>query len=334
MNDQNQNNTNTSNEKINVVDANLLNPFQNSENSVNNSSLSTSNEIMTSNIQSVNNSITSENNNNLKDNTVQFQNNVNNQSNSTMSSSNVSDINNNYSYNNVSQNTNTSIPFNNMTENNVNYQSQAPINIQQINNNIPNTTVSKGQSSIVFLILVIISVICFFGKGIISIIGISFCVISLIGSIIMLKKKAKLSMLSLITSIIVLAVYVFSFVLAFNTIDNYINQTKSSIFKSTAHSFIMQTYQDILFDEEMDCNKIESKGIKRPLSRLAKGGTISPFGGNYDYNLSYILVQPDKVNGMCKYKMSIYLTDGAYSLGTTSSPIVESDIDNTSIKKN
>ena len=54
---------------------------------------------------------------------------------------------------------------------------------------------------------------------------------------------------------------------------------------------------------------------------------------NYDLNSSFVKVKAVIKNNSCKYEYYIYLTDGNYSIGTPSNPILESDITNKSVKK-
>ncbi len=327
MNDQNKDNTNIGNNNAEIVDASLLNPFQSNANNINSdNSVSTPNEPVNINNQSFNSQKQGE--------ISLVQNNVNNQINdNSLSSIEKNVINNSLNINNNIQNVNATTTFDNAIHENQNIQPQTPINIQQASIN-SNTTESEKKSSIIFLVLAIVSVFCFFGKGIVSIVGIVLSVISLIGSIVMIKKKAKLSIASLIISIVVLAIYIFSLVIAFSTVSDYVDQTKASVFRSAAYNLAMGAKQNAIFDNSISCDDTKNKSTRKMLSELSHSYTISPFGGNYDYNKSYVLVEAYKENGVCKYKASIYLTDGTYSLGTSSIPVLDSNIDSTEIKKN
>lgn len=334
MNNDNLNNSTSNNTDKEIIDASLLNPFQNNLNNTNNSNNDSSSNQSTT----INNSIIGKDNinNSAQDDMATVSNNIKNlNNNSTFSQTGNTGINDSTNYNsNTNQSINSNTYFVNEQNVNQNNQSQIPVNSQQVNNNNLNVAPSKEQSCIIFLILAIVSALCLFGNGIIVIIGIVLSLISLIGSIIMLKKKAKLSIPSLILSIIVLAIYIISFVLAFNTVNDYLDRTKASIFKDAAIGFAMQARQDALINKTISCDDESLKSIKGTLPELANGGKISPFGGNYDRNSSYVIVEASEVNGTCQYKASIYLTDGVYSLGTSSNPVLESEINSTNIKKN
>ena len=338
MNEENlnsNNNTNSDN-KTEIVDANLLNPFQ--ANANNNSNSETTNVLEINNSQIDNMGINSDSNINggvhvqVQDNSNSF-----NSDNSDIVSSSVTEVNNNI---NPSTPGNDNVNVNNnqinnssvdMTGNSINHSVQPSTSVQSVDSNISNTPVSIEKSSLLFLILAIVSIFGFFTNGILTIIGIVLCIISLIGSIIMLKKKAKLSGISVALSAIILIVYILSFVLAFQTVNKYVDQTKASIFKDYAISFSMGAKQNVLVNKKISCDEGSLKSTREPLPELANGGKISPFGGNFDYNSSYVLVEATEINGRCQYKASIYLTDGKYSIGVPSNPISENDINSASI---
>ena len=335
MNEENlnsNNNTNSDN-KTEIVDANLLNPFQ--ANANNNSNSETTNVLEINNSQIDNTGINGGSNINGGVH-VQVQDNSN-FDNSSIVSSSETEVNNTR---NPSTPGNDNVNINNnqinnspvgVTGNNINHNVQPSTSVQLVDSNISNTPVSTEKSSSLFLILAIVSVFGFFTNGIFTIIGIVLCIISLIGSIVMLKRQAKLSGVSLAVSLIILIVYILSFVLAFQTVNKYVDQTKASIFKDYAVSFSMGAKRNVLVNKKISCDEGSLKSTREPLPELANGGKISPFGGNFDYNSSYVLVEAAEINGRCQYKASIYLTDGKYSIGMPSNPISENDINSASI---
>ena len=317
MNNDDMNSNQNNEEKI--IDPNLLNPFQNN---VNNNSQSLNNPFVNDN---QNNNISSTSSNGVNNKIVPpVQTNV--------KSSNESV--NNPIQSNIPEVNNSTTLENHTINNDVSQNISAPVNVQSMNDSISNSANTNEQSCSLFLILAIVSICGFFTGGIITIIGIILCIISLIGSIIMLKKKAKLSGVSLGVSLIIFIIYVLSFVLAFKTVKNFVDQTKASIFKDYAVSFSMQAKQNVILSKKISCDEESLKSTRESLPELANGGKVSPFGGNFDYNSSYVLVEASEINGHCQYKASIYLTDGKYSIGTSSNPVSENDINSASINNN
>ena len=78
----------------------------------------------------------------------------------------------------------------------------------------------------------------------------------------------------------------------------------------------------------------EEKNIK--LIDIINYGALDfsgPYGSYYDVNNSFVKVKAIFSEGTCDYKYYIYLTDGTYSIGTSSNPIIIDDVTTKSIKK-
>ena len=188
---------------------------------------------------------------------------------------------------------------------------------------------TKEPSSLVFLIMAIVGTVGIFLNGLFAIL----CVISLIGSIVMITKKAKLSVVSLIVSILGIVVYGVLILIATFAMSNIINSTKATAFKDTAHQFITGAYQKVLINKKVSCGENSKKKIKTNLPDLENGGIFSPFGGTYDANASFIVIEASGTEESCKYKKYIYLTDGTYSIGTETNPVLETEIDMYEVNK-
>ncbi len=204
------------------------------------------------------------------------------------------------------------------------------------NSNNGNNSNPRSKKNIPFtIILIIISLIGtigLFSNGVIAVSGLSLCIISLIGSIIAFKKKIKYSKLSLIISAVLVVIYIVLFIIAYVSVNSFINDSRANIFRNDAQSYIngahMQNY------DKIKCENSGVKSYKLSLPKTEHNTYISPFNGSYDINKSFILIEAQKVNDRCETKRYIYLTDGNYSLGTSSNPVIESLVRTAKIKRN
>lgn len=196
-----------------------------------------------------------------------------------------------------------------------------------------NVVESDIKYALIFIGLSVISVFLFFFSNTSFIFDMSIVVASLIGSIVMVKKKKKYAIFSLIISLVVIIFHIISFFIATKEISGVLNSTRVSAFKETAFNFISEVYRRGLSSGEIYCDENGQKEFKESLPTDMNGGITSPFGGKFDLSNSYVLIQSNMNNGTCQYKKFIYLTDGKYSLGEFSSPILEDEIDGTDLNQ-
>ena len=189
-----------------------------------------------------------------------------------------------------------------------------------VNPPISNTNDEK-QIGLIFLIISILSMLGFFIRGTFLLLFIAFALIGFIGSIVVIRRKEKFGVPTLIISIISLAIYVLAFIISAREINNMLDNIKVGKFRENANSFIYDVYQDSVFvNKTVGCEESQEQSLKKSLD---SNGTIkrSPFGNSYDFDTSYVLIEAKDNNGNCEYKRYIYLTDGKYSLGTPSEPV-------------
>ena len=89
-------------------------------------------------------------------------------------------------------------------------------------------------------------------------------------------------------------------------------------------------YAPSCFNESKKVSKITFNEIS---SNTSESSIVSPFGGSYDLNSSYVQVVADLKNNECKYIYSIYITDGTYSIGSPSSPVEYDKLSVSDVKK-
>lgn len=160
------------------------------------------------------------------------------------------------------------------------------------------------------------------------------------------KQKSNVKIIIIIV-VIVLVIYALfrlaTFLISFKTVNSVLDNTRTSAFVSSAKSYIEYAKSLVQIDEVNGNAKyapscvINNSTSKITLNEISsnKGNILgaSPFGGTYDFDSSYVKVTSKVNNNSCDYEYSIYLTDGTYSIGTSSNPILYSDLSSNSVKK-
>ena len=165
------------------------------------------------------------------------------------------------------------------------------------------------------------------------------------------NKKPKSNMkLIIIIVIVILAIYALfrlvTFFISFKAVNSVLDNTRSYAFVSDAKSYIEYAKSLVMSDEaslilggtpkyapSCTTNNSTSKiTINEISSNNGNLSNTSPFGGNYDFNSSYVKITSILDNGNCDFEYSIYLTDGTYSIGTSNNPIIYNDLNFNSVK--
>ena len=263
------------------------------------------------------------NNQNENDNrTIQFGNSINPNSNSNVNQSNINLQNeailNNQNYNQqsmmnaqqVNNQTNTNPTYNQSYE-----QQNMVNNIQQenLNNNVNssvdynNNNNTPKKSNIKLIIIIVIAVVALFG------------LVRLVGLF-----------------------------LSYQGINSVLDDTRKTTFVSDAKSYLESARSLVLSDTTNSllggstkyapsCYNGNNNISKIPLNDISsnRGGssTVSPFSGSYDLNSSYVQVVAYIKNNECKYIYSIYITDGTYSIGSSSNPVEYDKLTVSGVKK-
>ena len=181
----------------------------------------------------------------------------------------------------------------------------------------------RNDFSIIFIIMSIISLLSFCLSGESGIVFLIIGVFSFIGSAIITIMHFKYAKISLFISLLVVAIHIIALLLSINFFGAEIDKTKTLVFKNKAINFLDNTFENYYLSEEANCDK----PIKLKKKIIAgNNSNISPFGGQFDYDNSYIIIDINKDNEKCVYQKYIYLTDGKHSLGTKDNPILKENI--------
>ena len=193
------------------------------------------------------------------------------------------------------------------------------------------------KSSIIFIIIALVGFGIQFLSGIFVIIGFILCVISFIGSIIMYRHLAKYALLSMIISFILVVASVVMFIIGDKSVDSLINNTKDNMttaINSKAISFVNAAIVDVYANKTVSCDG-DTKSVKYYIKDLIR--YIDGYENNIlklDEDNSFVLVDAVSENGNCIFKKYVYLTGENYSFGTIDKPILDKDINSTKpIKK-
>ncbi len=156
------------------------------------------------------------------------------------------------------------------------------------------------------------------------------------------KKNAKIT----VAVIIVLILIIFGIMtLANKFLSNSAIDNKNSLtFVSNAESFITDAKSLVRKDElsSKDFNYAPSctdENKKETIIYLSKilsninDNKISPFGGEYNVDKSYVKVVAKQKNSSCEYDYYIYLTDNNYYIGSGDNPILSTNLTKDEVKK-
>ena len=161
------------------------------------------------------------------------------------------------------------------------------------------------------------------------------------------EKDNKKSSIITFLVIIVLILLIFGIIKIVNNFlsNNKIDNNNSLVFVSNAESFIMDAKTLVKKDEKSSkdlnfapsCIDDNKKIIIISLSKILSNvndNKISPFGGEYNLDKSYVRVNAIYKNELCEFEYYIYLTDNNYSIGTENNPIISDKITKEVVKKN
>ena len=144
------------------------------------------------------------------------------------------------------------------------------------NNDISNPKAKKNiPFSIILIIISLIGVIGLFSNDFIAVSGFSLCIISLIGSIILVKKKNKYSKLSLIISAILVVTYIILFIVAYIRVNSFVDESKATIFKNNAQMYINSAHTQNY--DKIKCDGTTVKSYKLSLPEVSNKNYSSPF---------------------------------------------------------
>ncbi len=161
------------------------------------------------------------------------------------------------------------------------------------------------------------------------------------------KKKKSNTKVTIIIIVAVLVIYILfrliTSLTSYNAVNSVIDNTRASSFVSDAKSYV-QNARFIVGNEEASgklkyspsCSIDNSASkiiLKEIVSNSGNMSSTSPFGKKYDLDSSFIKVISKITNNSCDYEYYIYLTDGTYSIGTPSNPILYNDLNSNNIKK-
>ena len=154
-----------------------------------------------------------------------------------------------------------------------------------------------------------------------------------------LKNKKGFTLVELLAVIVVLAIVMG---LAVVGITSVLESTRKSAFAADANSYIEGARALVRADEAIvmlggtsaytpACNKTtpQNKSITIDKIKLDSGGK-SPYGYAYS-NSSFVKVVSTYSGGTCSYTYFIYLTDGTFSIGTSSSPVASANVNGSAV---
>ena len=197
---------------------------------------------------------------------------------------------------------------------------QVPVEANQ-NSEVKNK--SLGKALIILCILILGTVFNFLGNTVLYFIGIALTVVALVLSIIQIKKKSKLSIITLILALLLLIGNGVVIFLAYSSGNKKSDELTGSTYVAIAKGYLLAAESNMATEE---CNdKSASKTIYLSDFEELKN-IVSPYGNKIDVDNSYIKIVPNVKDDVCEYEYSIYITDGVYSIGTDSNPVLAKDI--------
>lgn len=157
------------------------------------------------------------------------------------------------------------------------------------------------------------------------------------------KKKNKFLILVLVIVIIYILFQVITLMISSKGVNSQLDNTRKSAFLSSARSYISNAKflvnDDIKGKYKPECTINDFKYIS--LADLTSDSK-SPFGAYYQIGLKYnkgldsiptdSYIKIETINNNCDYEYSIYLTDGKHKIGTSSTPILETELDILDVK--
>lgn len=160
------------------------------------------------------------------------------------------------------------------------------------------------------------------------------------------EKQNKKNAIKTIMVIAILVLIVFGIIKIANIFlsNNAIDNKNSLTFVSNAESFITDAKSLVRKDElsSKDFNYAPSctdENKKETIIYLSKilsninDNKISPFGGEYNLDKSYVKVVAKQKNSSCEYDYYIYLTDNSYYIGSGDNPILSTNLTKDEVKK-
>ena len=160
------------------------------------------------------------------------------------------------------------------------------------------------------------------------------------------EKQNKKNAIKTIMVIAILVLIVFGIIKIANIFlsNNAIDNNNSLTFVSNAESFITDAKSLVRKDElsSKDFNYAPSctdENKKETIIYLSKilsninDNKISPFGGEYNLDKSYVKVVAKQKNSSCEYDYYIYLTDNNYYIGSGDNPILSTNLTKDEVKK-
>ncbi len=147
------------------------------------------------------------------------------------------------------------------------------------------------------------------------------------------KTKLIIIIVALIIIIPILGILISKFMVGsiFNDTTKKVFVDDANIILDTAHMLVTNDFSNFL-EETSYAPKCQTGGDETtiPFSNFTE---ITNFTINYNED-SFVKVKSiDNDTGICNYEYYIYLTDGTYSIGTTSNPVSENDLTIKSVKK-
>ena len=297
-----------SNEKIEIVSADLLNPFGNvkkiNEESVKKDEKDTSKDIENDFYQAKEKALNNNINNSVSPTNTISKNIVNIKKDEV---SNEDDF-----YGNFKNNSSNSVQNN-----------KEVINIQ---NNTVND-LPERKSSVIFIVLSIIGFGIEFLNGYFVLVGLGLLIISFIGSIIMYRKLAKYALLSMIISFILIAITIFLIVVSYKEFNKLKNKIDEPFFRNSASDYINAAKLKFNHDN-VSCDNNTIKYYLYELSDYYKENFFK-----LDEKNSFVLIYANMENDKCVLDQHIYITNDDYSIGTPDNPIGKYDISSVNINK-
>lgn len=199
-------------------------------------------------------------------------------------------------------------------------------NINNLNDSRPNR-----KSSVIFIILAIIGFGVEFLDGYFVFVGLGLCVISFIASIIMYRKLAKYALLSMILSFVLTAISIFLMITAYKELNVFKNKVNESLFKDSAVTYINAAITKKTINNDIVNCEGSNNIIKYSLDELKDYYEEKNF--KLDLYNSYVLIEAVMENDECVLKQYIYITGDNYSLGTIENPVGSLEISTANINK-
>lgn len=160
------------------------------------------------------------------------------------------------------------------------------------------------------------------------------------------EKQNKKNAIKTVIIIIILIIFVLGIIKLANTFlsNSAIDNNNSLTFVSNAESFITDAKSLVRKDElsSKDFNYAPSctdENKKETIIYLSKilsninDNKISPFGGEYNLDKSYVKVVAKQKNSSCEYNYYIYLTDNNYYIGSENNPVLLTNLTKNEVKK-